>query len=513
MSKPALRTEGLRAPAAAAASVRVRTPRRSVSARSYDLLVIGAGPAGLRAAELAARLGASVALFEPQRLGGTSLNTGSIPSKALIRSASLFAGIRETTLLQKPDGRELPIADFRKITARLRQIEERIGGYHSLERLQRLGIDVYREAARFTDPQTLATHSARFHIRKALIATGARSLPAAIPGLKEGMYVTSESIFALERLPERLAVIGGGPLGCELAQAFCRLGSEVTIIQDEAKFLPMEERDAAQVLAQSMALDGVRIFLNTRVIAARTDGAATALETKNYRTRNWVSADQVLLSIGREPNTGSLDLAAAGIACGSDKAIVVDQYLRTTNPRVYAAGDVCMPHKYTHVAQSTGQMAALNALKHARHRHTNLTIPWCTYCVPEVAHVGLQVWQARERSIRTKTYTIMMQDVDRAITDQQDTGFVKLHVAEGTDRILGATIVASRASEMINEVCVAMHTGIGLRALAQVLHTFPSQSAAIRLAAISFGELPDATPEPVTGGAAKRHAPRRRSRR
>lgn len=499
-------------PAAPAAPAVPAARRRSGRVRGYDLLVIGAGPAGLRAAELAARLGASVALFEPRRLGGTSLNSGSIPSKALIRSAALFAGIREAMQLQNPDGSALPLANFRKIAARLGEMGERIGSYHSLARLQRLGIDVYREAARFTDPHTLATDSARFRIRKALIATGARPLPAAIPGLTEGMYVTSESIFTLERLPQRLAVIGGGPLGCELAQAFCRLGSEVTIIQDEAKFLPMEERDAAQILAQSMALDGVRIFLNTRVIGARAEGAATVLETKNYRTRRRVSADQVLLSVGREANSGSLQLPAAGISCGTDKAIVVDEYLRTTNPRVYAAGDVCMPHKYTHVAQSTGEIAVLNALKHARKAHTDLTIPWCTFCVPEVAHVGLQVWEARARAIPIRTYTIMMQDVERAITDRQDTGFVKLHVAQGSDRILGATIVASRASEMINEVCVAIHVGIGLRDLSQVLHTFPSQSAAIRLAALSFMELPDATPEPIPRCPGKRRPRRERSR-
>ena len=485
--------------------------RRAPAARTriHDLLVIGAGPAGLRAAELAARLGASVALFEPRRLGGTSLNTGSVPSKALIRSATLFAALREVTRLQHPDGRDVPPADLQRIASRLRQIEARLLGYHSLERLQRLGIDVHPEAARFVDARTVAAGSARFQFRKAVVATGARPTLPGIPGLAEGAYVTSESIFALEQLPARLAVVGGGPLGCELAQAFCRLGSEVTIIQDEAKFLPREERDAAQILAQSMARDGVTIFLNTRVTGARVEGPLTTLETENYRTRRPVAAERVLVSVGREANTHGLDLAAAGIACAADGAIVVDAYLRTSNPRVYAAGDVCMPHMYTHVAQNTGQIATLNALQNARQRHTDLTIPWCTFCVPEVAHVGLQVWEARELSIPIKTYTIMMQDVDRAITDRQENGFVKLHVAEGKDRILGATIVASRASEMINEICVAMHTGIGLRALARVVHTYPSQSAAIRLAALSFEEVPDATPAPL----AVPHASRRRGSR
>lgn len=486
-----------RAPAASPQRRAVRGGRPAAAVRGrYDLVVIGAGPAGLRAAEVAGRLGLRVALLEQHRLGGTSLNAGSVPSKTLIRSATLFSGIREALRLQLPCDREVPAADLGRVAAQLRQTEARIGGYHSLERLKRLGIDVYFGAARFIDAQSIATDSVRLGFHKALVATGARPTPPDIPGLVEGTYFTSESIFELKQMPQRLAVIGGGPLGCELAQAFCRLGAQVTIIQDEAKFLPREERDAAQILAQSMARDGVTIRLNTRVVGAHAEGSTTVLETENYRTSRTVVADRVLVSVGRMPNTSGLDLGAAGIAFDSDNGIIVNDFLCTTNRRVYAAGDVCMTHKYTHVAHSTGQIAALNALTGARQRHTDLIIPWCTFCVPEVAHIGMQAWEARERGIPVKTYTVMMQDVDRAITDRQDQGFVKLHVAEGKGRILGATIVASRASEMINEVGVAMHSGIGLRALARVIHTYPSQSDALHLAARSFEEVPDATPEP-----------------
>ena len=466
---------------------RARRRRTAGNRLTYDFAIVGAGPAGLAAAELATQLGARVALLERHRLGGTSLNSGSVPSKALIRSATLFAGIREVMRLQG-SGQSEPVADLRRVVARLREIEERIGSYHSLERLKRMGVDVYFDAARFVGPRCVETSATRLVFDKALVATGARPAPANIPGLAEGSYVTSESVFELAKLPQHLAVVGGGPLGCELAQAFCRLGSRVTILQDEAKFLPREERDAAQILAQSMARDGVTIYLNTKVVGARIEKDSLVLETENYDMKRQVAADHVLVSVGRIPNVDALGLEAAGISFDPTHGIAVDEFLRTTNPHVYAAGDVCMPHKYTHVAESTAHIAVRNSLRRARLRHTDLTIPWCTFCAPEVAHVGLQVWEARARSIPIKTFTVMMQDVDRAITDRQDVGFVKLHVAEGDDRILGATIVASRASEMINEICVAMSTGIGLRALAEVIHTYPSQSAAIRLAAMSLDE-------------------------
>ncbi len=458
---------------------------RAVTTAPYDFAVLGAGPAGLAAAQLAAQRGQRVALFEAQRLGGTSLTTGSIPSKALIRSASLFAAIREVARLQDA-ARPQPVADLQRMATRLRKLEERIARYHSPALLARLGIDVHFGAARFLDRQTLATDAVRVRFRKALIATGARAAAPGIPGLTEGSYLTSESIFDLQQLPQHLAVVGGGPLGCELAQAFCRLGARVTIVQDEAKFLPKEERDAAQILAQAMARDGVNIMLNTRVVAAEVHEGEVRLVTESYKNRGQVVADRVLVSVGRLPQVQGLGLEAGGVGFDAENGVAVDAFLRTSNPNVYAAGDVCMPHKYTHVAQTTAEIAVHNAFGLGRpRRYSDLIIPWCTFCAPEVAHVGLQVWEAkRPRSI--KTYTVMMQDVDRAITDHQDNGFVKLHVAEGSDRILGATIVAPRASEMINEVCVAMCGGLGLRALAEVVHTYPAQSAAIRLAARSF---------------------------
>jgi pyruvate/2-oxoglutarate dehydrogenase complex dihydrolipoamide dehydrogenase (E3) component len=429
-------------------------------------------------------MGLRVVLFERNQLGGTSLTSGSIPSKALIRTATLFAGAREAARLLDSH-LELPAPDMQRIAHHLRHIEQRIAAYDSPARLARAGVELQCGAAHFVDRQTIALGRRHFRFHHAIVATGAVSAPPSFPGLARDGYLTSESVFSLRQLPASLAVVGGGPLGCELAQAFRRLGSEVTIIQDDAKFLPLEERDAAQVLAQAMARDGVRIRLNTRVVGARRSGSQVQLETENYRKRENVSAVQVLVSVGRVPNTAGLRLEAAGVKADPVRGIVTDDFLRTSNRRIFAAGDVCMPQKYTHVACSTARIAVHNLVHGPKLRCSTLIIPWCTFCSPEIAHVGLQVWEARERSIPVKTYTVLMHDVHRAITDRQETGFVKLHAAEGTDRIVGATIVAARASEMINEVCVAMHHGIGLRGLADVMHTYPAQAAAIRSAAAS----------------------------
>jgi len=287
-------------------------------------------------------------------------------------------------------------------------------------------------------------------------------------------------------LPKRLVVIGGGPLGCELAQALCRLGPHVTIVQDEPKFLPGEERDAAEILSWSMARDGVEIHLNTSVVGARRDGSIKILETLNSGVKATIEADEILLSIGRVSNVEGLGLTAAGIELGADSGIRVDDFLCTSNPNVYAAGDVCMPYKFTNAAQASAQVAVQNALASGQQRHTDLTIPWCTFCDPEIAHVGLRVLEARRRSIPIKSYTIMMQDVDRAITDGHDVGYLKIHIEDGTDKILGATIVASRASEMVNELAVIMSAGIGMTKLAEIVHTYPAESGAIALASLAY---------------------------
>ncbi len=459
--------------------------KNPVPKRIYDLTVLGAGPAGLAAAESAVRLGHSVALIERYRLGGNSLNAGSIPSKSIISTARLFATMRHGAEFGAASS-QVQASDFSAVMARMRRIRARIAEYHSIERCAAQGIDVYFGEARFVGPNALLAADAQLLFKKAVIATGARPRPSNIPGLEQVGYLTSDSIFDLDELPKRLGVVGGGPLGCELAQAFCRLGSQVTIVQNEPKFLPHEERDAAELLSMSLSRDGVETRLNTTVAGAHRGDGAKWIDAVNDDLKFSIPVDEILLSIGRVPNVEDLGLAAAGIDCEPNQGIKVDDFLRTRNVDVYAAGDVCHAFKFRNVAEASGRLAARNALGADVERQSRLTIPWCTYCSPEIAHIGMRIREARARGISVKSFTVMMQDVDRAITDGQDDGFVKVYVKEGTDTIVGATIVAARASEMINEMSVIMSAGIGMRQLARVLHTYPAQSDAIRLAALAY---------------------------
>jgi pyruvate/2-oxoglutarate dehydrogenase complex dihydrolipoamide dehydrogenase (E3) component len=436
----------------------------------YDLCIFGAGPAGFAAAELAARHGLKVALIERHRLGGNSLHSGSIPSKTLISAA------RD----------ERARLDFSGVMRRIRGVRARIAEHHSVERLTGLGVDLFFGAARFTGRHAAAAADTVLRFKKALIATGARPRFDPIPGLAEVGYLTSEDIFDVAALPPRLAVIGGGPLGCELAQAFNALGSHVTIVQRQAKFLPRMERDAADLLSRALSADGVETRLNTQVVGARWSNGEKLLDVANNELCFAIAADAILLSVGRGPNVTGLGLEAAGVDFNEDVGVKVDDYLRTTNPDIYAAGDVCIPDQFTNIAETTARIAIGNAFARRRRRHSHLLIPRCTYCTPEIAQIGLDHRSGRLSGIPIKSFTIMMHDVDRAVTDGIDKGFVKLYVRDGGDQILGATIVAARASEMINEISVIMHAGIGMRELARIVHTYPAQSGAIRLAALAY---------------------------
>lgn len=370
--------------------------------------------------------------------------------------------------------------------ARMRRIRARIGSRNSAERLRTLGIDVYFGAARFTGPNTLAVDGQTLRFRKALIATGARPLIPPILGLVEAGYLTHENVFDLTECPRRLLVIGGGPLGCELAQAFCRLGSQVTIVQKEPLFLTQEERDAAQILSTALARDGVEIHLNTNAIDVRVEGKQKLVDLLSDDNKRTVIVDQILVGIGRAPNVQEIDLAAAGVEYDDVAGVRVNDFLQTTNFRIYASGDVCLEHKFMHIEDASAHIVVRNALFRGRERRSRLTIPWCTYTDPEIAHVGLYVSEAIRRGIPIKTFTVLMHDVDRAIVDGEEEGFVKIHVKEGTDKILGATVVARHAGEMINDISLAIGSGIGLRTLARVIHPYPTQAEAIKMAADSY---------------------------
>ena len=469
----------------------VRPPhfRNPSPASKYDLVVIGGGTAGLVCAAGAAGLGARVALVERNRLGGDCLNTGCVPSKAMIRSARVVAESRQGASLGVPSSAQ---PDFHAVMARLRARRADLAPADSAERLSSLGVDVFFGSASFSGPGGISVsaegHGARAELRfrKAVVATGSRPTVPSIPGLTETPYLTNETVFDLAVLPKRLLVIGGGPLGCELAQAFCRFGARTTIAQDAPLFLPKEERDAAQLLSEALAHDGVEVRLNTAAVRVCVENGEKVVDLVSDDYHSRIAVDEILTGVGRVPNVSGLNLEAAGVAYDAATGIATDDFLRTSNRRIYAAGDATLAHAFTHTADASARIVVRNALLRGKARVSALTIPWCTYTDPEIAHVGLYVREARERNIPVRTFTIPMHDVDRAITDGEERGFVKIHVHDHSDRILGATIVARHAGEMINENTLAMVANIGLSTLARVIHAYPTQAEAIRAAAIAF---------------------------
>jgi pyruvate/2-oxoglutarate dehydrogenase complex dihydrolipoamide dehydrogenase (E3) component len=451
----------------------------------YHLVIVGAGPAGLAAAEVAKALGARVALIEREMIGGDCLNNGCIPSKTIIRTAQLYAVMRDA----RHYGARVPsdiTVDFPAVMERVRRIRTHLSGGDSAHRLARDGIDLFFGDARFSGADTLTVNGEVLRFEKALIATGACPMVPTIPGLAEAGYLTNENVFDLTELPRRLMVIGGGPLGCELAQAFCRLGSKTTIVQDMPLFLGNEERDAAQILSDAFARDGIEVRLNTSAVAVRMEKGDKLVDLVSDDYQNTVAVDAILTGIGHVPNVQQLGLEAAGVDYDIANGVHVNDFLRTSNPNIYAAGDVCLEHKYTHTAEAAAHIVVQNALFGGRERLSELVVPWCTFTDPEIAHVGLYVREANRMDIPVKTFTIPMHEIDRAVTDGEEDGFVKIHVKGRTDKILGATIVARHAGDMINEITLAMVAGIGLRTLARVVQAYPTQGAAIQRAAQAY---------------------------
>jgi len=484
----------------------VRPPgwRNPKPAGRYNLVVVGGGPAGLVAASTAASMGAKVALVERALLGGNCLNVGCVPSKAIIRTSRLYAEIRNAEHYGAQVPRDIRV-DFPAVMQRMRRIRARISRVDSVQRMSAAGVDVFLGEAHFIGSDTLSVDGVKLRFGKVVLATGARPDTPTIPGLIEAGYLTNETVFDLTELPRRLLVIGGGPLGCELAQAFCRFGARTTIAQDLPLFLPKEERDAAQLLSDAFARDGLEVRLNTAAVQVRMEDGQKLVDLISDDYQSTVAVDAILTGTGRLPNVERLNLEAAGVHCDPVTGIRVDDFLRTSNPRIYAAGDACLEHKFTDTADASARLAVHNALSLRRRRLSALTIPWCTYTDPEIAHVGLYVREARDQDIPVKTFTVPMHDVHRAIADGEETGFVKIHVKERTDRILGATIVARHAGDMINEITLAMVAGMGLRTLARVIHAYPTQAEAIKKAADAYV---DSTRRPVVNSPSRRHAAR-----
>ena len=453
-------------------------------ARRYNLVVIGAGTAGLVTAAGAAGLGAKVALVERDLLGGDCLNVGCVPSKCVIRSSRVVAELRDAARFGvQTSGVSV---DFGAVMERMRRLRAQISAHDSAARFRDLGVDVFLGDGRFDGPDTVAVGDARLRFRRAVVATGARAAHPAVAGLAEAGFLTNETVFSLTERPRSLAVIGAGPIGCELAQAFRRLGCEVVLFHDSPHILNREDADAAEILQRAFVAEGIRLVLDARLlrVGAGADGKTIAFES--HGASGEVRVEDILVGAGRVPNVDGLGLEAVGVAYDRERGVHVDDRLRTANPRVYAVGDVCLGTRFTHVADATARVVIQNALFFGRKTLSALTIPWCTYTDPEIAHVGMYERDAAARGIAVTTFTVPLREVDRALADGEDDGFVKVHVRAGTDAILGATIVARHAGEMLNELTLAMVRKVGLGALANVIHPYPTQAEAIRKAGDAY---------------------------
>ncbi len=444
----------------------------------YNLVVIGGGTAGLVSAAGAAGLGAKVALVERQFLGGDCLNYGCVPSKAVIRAARVAQTVRMASRYGVRGVDDISV-DFAQTMERMRRLRAEIGEHDSAKRLRDFGVDVFLGDGRFDSPSSLNVDGRTLKFSRAIIATGARAAHPTIPGLEEPGFLTNETLFSLTELPRRLCVIGAGPVGCEMAQAFRRLGSQICLITRGAGLLPREDRDAASILEVRFQQEGIRVVANATITSVEmTHGSKTVvLETPSGRLR--IESDQILVAVGRTPNTETLDLGKGGIAY-DENGVTVDDHLRTTNPRVYAAGDVCSQFKFTHAADALARLALRNALFFGRGKASSLVIPWCTFTEPEVAHVGMTSEQATKMGAGVATYNVSLTDVDRAIVDSETEGFARVHTDAFSGRILGATLVSPHAGETISELVLAMVRRIPLTALSSTIHPYPTQADALK---------------------------------
>ena len=451
-----------------------------IPAGKYNLVVIGGGTAGLVSAAGAAGLGAKVALVERNLLGGDCLNVGCVPSKGVIRAAR--------AAYEANNGAEFgvrlscePKMAFATVMERMRKLRAGISHHDSVERFTHLGVDVFIGNGHFVSPSAVEVDGKRLEFNRAVIATGGRAADLPIPGLKEAGYLTNETVFRLTELPRRIAVIGAGPIGCELAQSFARFGSEVFLIEALHGIMPNEEPDASEIVRRSMMeRDGVKLMCCGKDLKiSRAEGGGKRLTVESHGNEYDIVADEILVGGGRKPNIEGLGLEEAGVEFTA-QGVIVDARLRTSNKKIYAAGDVCSRYKFTHAADAMARIVIANALFLARRKVTDLVIPWCTYTDPEIAHVGYYEKDARAAGYEVATITQSLNDVDRAILDGETEGFARVHYDRKTGKILGGTIVARHAGEMLGELTLAMVAKQKMSVLSSTIHAYPTQAEALR---------------------------------
>ena len=441
-------------------------------------MVVGAGSAGLVASYIAAATKAKVALVEKHRLGGDCLYTGCVPSKALLRSAKLLAQISHA--------RDWGIAEarasftFSEVMARVRRVIEAVEPHDSPERYAQLGVDVRLGTARLTSPWTVdvlgEAGTQTLTTRSIVIATGSRPAVPPLPGLAEAGYVTSDTVWELRELPRRLIVLGGGPIGCELAQAFARLGSKVTLVEATQRLLTREDPEVSALLQERFAAEGIDVRTGCEALRASATPGGRGLHVRQGEQEMALPFDVLLLALGRVANTEGYGLEALGIGTSETRAIATDAFLQTRYPNIYACGDVAGPYQFTHVASHQAWYAAVNALFGSlrRFRADYRVVPWATFTDPQVARVGLSEEEARRAGTPYTASSYRLDDLDRAIADGETHGFVKVLTRPGTDVILGATCVSTHAAETIAEFVLAMTHGLGLGKVLGTIHIYPT---------------------------------------
>lgn len=453
----------------------------------YHLVVVGAGTAGLVTAAIASSLGARVALVEKGLMGGDCLNVGCVPSKGVIGAARAWHAARrahEDFGGPRVAAGDAAPGDFGFAMERMRRLRADISAIDGARRFRdELGVDVYLGHGRFIAGDALEVDGRRLEFRKAVVATGARAAAPPIDGLADVGYRTNETIFSLTELPRRLGVIGGGPIGCELGQSFARFGSEVTLFQQGAHVLSREDQDASELVERALRRDGVDLRCGTRVVSVARRGAAivVTVEREDGSARDEIEVDELLVAAGRAPNVEDLGLEAAGVEYDR-RGIDVDDRLRTSSSSVYAIGDVASAIKLTHLSDAHARMVVRNALFFGRQRVSDLVVPWCTYTSPEVAHVGYYADDAREAGYEVETLTIELADNDRARLEGEDEGFLRVHLKKGTDTILGGSLVAARAGDMVVPLALAATHGIGLSKFSDTIIPYPTQGEVYRRA-------------------------------
>ena len=449
----------------------------------YNLVVIGAGSAGLVSSYIAAAVKAKVALIEKRKMGGDCLNTGCVPSKALIRSAKMAAYRRRGAEFGLDDSP--PEVDFRAVMERVQAVIRKVEPHDSIERYAELGVEVIIGEARITSPYSVEVNGRTLTARAIILATGASPFVPPIPGLAEAGFLTSDTLWELRDKPERLVVLGGGPIGAEMAQAFARLGCRVTQVEMGPRLLPREDPEVSALVQAQFAAEGVSVLVEhaAREILVSSQGKSLVCDHQGSRVE--IPFDQILVAVGRRPNVRGFGLEELGVHIGERGTVAADLFLRTSIPTIYCAGDVAGPYQFTHTAAHQAWYAAVNALFRGfkSFKVDYRVIPWSTFIDPEVARVGLSETEARQQGIPFEVTRYGLDDLDRAIADGEDRGWVKVLTVPGKDKILGVTIVGPHAGDLLAEYVLAMKQKIGLNKILGTIHTYPTLAEATKYAA------------------------------